>query len=151
MRIVGIDPGLTGALALLHEEGLDVADMPVVDGRVNPYGLTEILVGWGAVDQVVVESQQAYPRQGVSSSFRTGVGYGAVLGVLAVLQRRLVHVTAGKWTNDLRVGSDKDAHRRRAMELFPEHASLFARKKDDGRADAVLIAAHAARMAEVAA
>lgn len=144
MKIIGIDPGLYGALALLHDDGLDIADMPTVDNNVNGYELTLLVASWGRVDAVAVESQQAFPGQGRSTSFKCGMGWGVVLGVLAALERPIVHVRPALWTRDLRVGADKDAHRRRAMELWPEQASLFFRKGDDGRADAALIARWAA-------
>ena len=61
--------------------------------------------------------------------------------MLAVRERPVVFVTASKWTKFHRVGADKDVHRRRACELWPASADYFSRKKDDGRADAALIAA----------
>lgn len=141
MKVVGIDPGLHGALALIDgSEMVEVIDMPVANDLVNPYGIAEILAGWGHVDGVAVESQQAYPRQGVSSSFKTGMGYGVILGVIGVMGRRVLHVTAATWTKNLRVGKDKGAHRLAAQERFPAHAASFARVMDDGRADACLIA-----------
>lgn len=141
-RVVGIDPGLTGALALVADGGLvDVVDMPVVGGAVDPYALAEVLATWGQVDRVAVERAQAYPGMGVSSAFNYGAGWGAVLGVLAVLERPVVHIAASKWTRALGVvGKDKDSHRRRATELFPSFSTAFSRRKDDGRADAALIA-----------
>ncbi len=140
--VIGIDPGLTGAIAALGvlSESVAIIDMPVMDGRVDPYELVGILTALGPVDRVVVESQQAFPRQGVSSSFKTGMNYGILLGVLAALERPVVHVSAAVWTRSLRVGADKGAHRRRACETWPAHAALFKRVKDDGRADAALIA-----------
>lgn len=141
MRIIGVDPGLTGALALHGPTGMiEVADMPTVDGAVDAYTLTAILAEWGSVDRVIVEAQQAMPRQGVASTFKTGANYGRILGVLAALQRPVTHVTASTWTKALHVGSDKAAHRRRAQDEWPYLADRFARVKDDGRADACLIA-----------
>lgn len=143
--IIGIDPGVTGALALHNgHHPLDLIDMPVIDGQVDAYTLTAILAEWGAVDRVVIETQQAMPRQGVSSTFKTGCNYGRILGVCAALQRPVTHVRATEWTRALRVGSDKAAHRRRAMDEWPGIADQFARAKDDGRADACLIAHWAA-------
>jgi crossover junction endodeoxyribonuclease RuvC len=149
-RIIGCDPGITGALALLERGGqlVDIKDMPVVDGQVDAYALTDIIAGWGQVDRVVVETQQAMPRQGVSSTFKTGANYGRILGVLAALQRPVTHVRAAEWTKALRVGPDKAVHRRRAMDEWPATADRFARVKDDGRADAALIAMWAATRAE---
>lgn len=138
--IVAIDPGLTGAIALLDGPRLEtVHDMPVTGHNVDAYELTRILAEIGPVDRVIVETQQAMPRQGVSSTFKTGANYGRLLGVLAALKRPVTHVSPASWTRALRVGSDKSAHRARAMDEWPEHAALFKRAKDDGRADAALI------------
>jgi crossover junction endodeoxyribonuclease RuvC len=146
-RIVGIDPGLTGAVALLAGSQLtELADMPIVDSTVDCYTLTAIVAGWGAVDRVVVEAQQAMPRQGVASTFKTGANYGRILGVLAALERPVTHVTPGVWCRTLHVGADKAAHRRRAQDEWPAHADMFRRVKDDGRADACLIALWAASL-----
>lgn len=143
--IAAVDPGVTGALAL-HDGQTIVAieDMPVVDGAVDVYALTGILAEWGRVDRVVIEVQQAMPRQGVSSTFRTGANYGRILGVCAALMRPVTHVRATEWTKALRVGPDKAVHRHRAMDEWPHLADRFARRKDDGRADACLIAHWAA-------
>lgn len=141
MIVVGVDPGLTGALALLAGDHLAyIADMPVVDGIVDCYTLTDILAGWGRVDRAIVETQQAMPKQGVASTFKTGANYGRILGVLAALERPVMHVSPSAWTRGLHVGSDKHTHRRRAMDEWPNHAHMFARTRDDGRADAALIA-----------
>ena len=140
-RLIGIDPGLTGAIAVLNGGRLvEVTDMPVAGPAVDPYALTGILADYGRVDRVIVEQQQAMPRQGVSSTFKTGCNYGRILGVLAALQRPVTHVTPSAWTKSLHVGSDKGAHRRRAMDEWPAMADRFTRAKDDGRADAALIA-----------
>lgn len=140
-RLIGTDPGLTGALALLDAgHVLHVEDMPTVNGVVDAYRLADVIARWGHVDRVIVETQQAMPKQGVSSTFKTGANYGRILGVLAALERPVSHVSPATWTRGLKVGSDKGAHRRRAMDEWPGCAHLFARVKDDGRADACLIA-----------
>lgn len=145
MRIVGVDPGLTGALCLYNTEKelIFIEDMPVVDGRIDAHAFWKIFVRWSqkrVVDLAAVEVQQAFPKQGVSSSFRTGMNYGIILGVLAAHFIPVVFPSPSKWTADLKVGRDKDKHRRLVMETWPRSAGLFARKKDDGRADAALIA-----------
>lgn len=147
-RIVGIDPGLTGALALHGPHGIaDVIDMPVIDGVVDAYTLTTIIAEWGSVDRIVIETQQAMPKQGVASTFKTGANYGRILGVCAALERPVYHVRASEWTRALGVGSDKAVHRRRAQDEWPSMADKFACRKDDGRADACLIALWAATRA----
>lgn len=145
--VVGIDPGLTGAVALLrHDDAgnivdLVVDDMPVVDGHVDPYALAAWFDDFDDSPQfVVVEVQQAMPRQGVASTFKTGRNYGVILGVIGAMGLRVVHVRAAEWTRALKVGADKERHRSAAMDLCPLAAHQFKRVKDDGRADAVLLA-----------
>lgn len=140
--VIGVDPGMTGALALYDADGfpLQVEDMPVVNGEVNGWELNAILRRWTHAQAVVVEQVSAMPRQGVSSTFKFGKGYGMILGAVTGLGFKLAMVTPGKWTKFWNVGSDKALHRQRAMEQFPAQAELFKRVKDDGRADAALIA-----------
>lgn len=141
MKVVGIDPGITGGIALIHDaELVEVVDMPVLSDRVSGHGIASLLAAWGAVDGVVVESVAAFPKNGSIGNFKLGVSFGVVLGVLNVLERRIILVRPAAWTKDLRVGADKSLHRQRATERFPSHAERFARVKDDGRADAVLLA-----------
>ena len=138
--VVGIDPGLTGAIAYVTASTLVVVDMPVCDGDVDPYELTQTIINLGPVDVVALEAVHSMPRQGLASTFRFGKGYGTIIGVLAALERPVVRVAPTTWTKAMRVGPDKDAHRMRCKELWPAGADLFSRKKDDGRADAALIA-----------
>lgn len=139
MIVLGFDPGLTGAVARLDPLSLTVTDMPTCDGWLDEHTLAALVNGAGA-DLAVIEIQQAYPKQGLSSAFKTGQNYGTLLTVIALACLPIQKVTAAKWTAALHVGADKDTHRRRAMDLWPSQAALFARKKDDGRADAALIA-----------
>jgi hypothetical protein len=60
--------------------------------------------------------------------------------LLNVMERRILLARPAVWTKDMKVGSDKSLHRQRATERFPTHAASFARVKDDGRADAALLA-----------
>jgi len=148
-QIAAIDPGLGGAIAFLGAD-LEVHDMPVTAGAVDAAQLAVLLRRELAV--VVVERQQAMPRQGVSSSFKTGAGYGIVLGVVAALGHRIEVVAPGAWkraagvpkptelAGPKRVTEMKDLSRRRAGEVFPGFAHLWLRKKDHGRAEAVLMA-----------
>lgn len=140
MKVIGIDPGLTGALALLDDDGLRVVDMPVVGKRADAHEITDILTAWGHVDLVVLEEVSTRPGLSAAAVLTTGINWGIVAGVIAALERPCRLIRPQTWTKALEVGSDKDAHRAAAKRLYPNHADLFARKKDDGRADAALIA-----------
>lgn len=142
--IFGIDPGATGALALLDPEGqlAAVHDMPYLDGAVSAPLLTGLLRDQEAIYAAWVERAQAMPRQGIASTFRYGTGYGVILGVLGALHVPTTTVRPVEWKRSAGLSADKGASRRRAIELWPAQAELFARVKDDGRAEAALIARH---------
>ena len=80
------------------------------------------------------------PKQGVTSSFNFGRSKGVVEGVFAAAGRPIVYVSPGVWKRALGLSKDKGASRRRAIELWPDHTDKFRRAKDDGRAEAALIA-----------
>lgn len=141
---VGIDPGLTGAIALVDSYGVlvDAYDMPVVGGLVSAHAIVD-LEGWCEHDfgTVVIEDVHSMPKQGVASSFGFGRSKGVVEGVFAAQRLPIVYVSPQKWKKALGLTSDKGASRRRAIELWPAKGTkLFARVKDDGRAEAALIA-----------
>jgi crossover junction endodeoxyribonuclease RuvC len=146
--IVGCDPGKSGALARLDESGRlwGVVDMPVVGPTISAHLLDEAVHDW--IDPMfdppygvaVIEDVHAMPKQGVSSMFSFGRSLGVAEGVLAGNGLSLRYVSPAKWKRALGLTGDKGASRRRAIELFPDQAKLFARVKDDGRAEAALIA-----------
>lgn len=153
MSFVGIDPGLSGALAFLGmaEDGtirtLQVRDMPIFTITNNKHKRREIdtqslaqAIRLWAPHLVVVERVHSMPGQGVASSFTFGQGYGEIRGVTAALALPVEFVGPRVWKKALGVTSDKDTSRRAASMLFPRHAAYWSRKKDDGRAEAALLA-----------
>ena len=143
MIVLGIDPGLSGAIALHNGQLRRVEDMPTSGKSVDPAILADMLEamlqGRDRPDKVVVERQQAYPRQGVSSSFVTGQRYGMILGICACLDWPVEIVTPVAWKRDTKTPRDKDGARARASQLMPEGASWWRLKKDHGRAEAALL------------
>lgn len=142
--ILGIDPGLSGAFALLDDGALSlVDDLPTMGTKtarqINGAQLAATLSPL-PINVAVVELVGAMPGQGVSSMFRFGHAVGQVLGILQALKIPLVRVTPGVWKRSFGLGAEKDASRARAINLFPQHHASFARVKDDGRAEAALIA-----------
>ena len=145
--VLGVDPGLSGALALLDPDGdlLEVDDMPAAAGRVSGVLVQNLLRGWGCdmghLDgTAVIEDVNARPTDARSSAFKFGRATGVVEGVIAANCWPLAYVTPAKWKKALGLSADKGVSRRRAIELWPDHAHLFARVKDDGRAEAALLA-----------
>ena len=151
--VIGIDPGISGAIAIFEDGKLDtILDMPtlkIASGKtmkshISAIGLVRILETWTLVSDgqahVVMERVGALPGNGSVSMFNFGRSAGIIEGVVAALQRPYTYVTPQTWTKGVGRAAGKDASRMRAMELFPTRADLFKRAKDDGRADAALIA-----------
>jgi crossover junction endodeoxyribonuclease RuvC len=140
---LGIDVGATGAVAALGPDGglLAVDDLPYADGAVLAPVLADLVLAHGTA-VAWVEQAQAYPGQGGSSGFKYGTGYGVILGVLGALDIPTQRVTPAVWKRAAGLGRDKGQARRRACELWPAAADRFARVRDDGRAEACLIARH---------
>lgn len=139
--ILGCDPGLTGAIAALDAATgalLWVEDTPVVDRMVNAAELADWLRG-ELIAVAAVEQVASRPGQGVASTFKFGQTHGVLLGVLGALNAPIVHVTPARWKKAYGLTSDKEKSRRLAIETWPDMAGYFARKKDDGRAEAALI------------
>ena len=151
MIIFGIDPGQTGAIAVLHDgEIKQVIDMPTTarlhgkGQQVDAYTLTsELLAASSGHNQrrAIIEAVSAMPGQGVSSTFRFGEALGVVLGVLGALQIQVSWASPVRWKKAAGLyGKDKDAARTLALQLHPEAGDMLTRKKDIGRADAICIA-----------
>lgn len=147
--ILGIDPGASGAIAAVNAIGaLEwVHDMPHHDGVVSPSLVADLFHGPITFIEAWVEDVHSMPKQGVASSFKFGRAHGTVLGVLGGLRIPTHLITPAKWKRQMGVPADKKLARRKACELWPDNASLFARVKDDGRAEAALIAEYGRRVA----
>jgi crossover junction endodeoxyribonuclease RuvC len=98
------------------------------------------------VNGAYLERVNAMAGQGVSSVFSFGRSSGIVEGILAAYDITTTLVTPQTWQKSMEVRGGKDGSRERAMQLFPMHAAMFARVKDDGRADAALMAAYGEKM-----
>jgi crossover junction endodeoxyribonuclease RuvC len=147
--ILAIDPGAKGALAFFDMENgvLVVMDCPTVDVKrgakikteISPQMVASIIMS-KRPSKAVLEKVGAMPGQGVSSMFQFGRGVGMYEGVLAALQIPITYVTPQAWQKAVGLRGGKDGSRARAAECYPAYADLFSRKKDDGRADAALMA-----------
>ena len=141
MIIVGIDPGITGALAVFDSGGLvAIEDMPVFDSRVDGRSLSVFLDGFDP-DTVYLEDTHAMPKNGSIASFKLGLNTGIVIGVVQSLDNiGLVRVLPRTWKTMHHLnGKRKDASRGLATELFPQWAPHFKLMKHHGRAEAALI------------
>ena len=142
--IWGIDPGVSGAVVFFDalEGVLEIHDMPILEVKkkkqVSPQLLSNILKQHHA--PLYIEQVGAMPGQGVTSMFNFGKSYGICLGAAAALQLPTTTVPPQTWMKKIGKPQGKDGSRERAIQVFPAFSQSFARKKDDGRADAALIA-----------
>jgi crossover junction endodeoxyribonuclease RuvC len=149
MNRIGADPGLGGAIALLDDslKLIDVWDMPTMlktksRRQVNDVELAKIIRRWLTEFQpftAYIEDVHAMPKQGTASVFSFGDSFGVLRACFGALQIPVVLVTPQAWKRRAGlIGKDKDYARTIAQRLYP--AADLARKKDIGRAEAILIA-----------
>ena len=161
--ILGVDPGLSGAFALLDSSAswyiTLLRDMPVMSKtygkgkQVDAHGVELIVNACVRLcasrgDDLLarVEQVSAMPKQGVSSVFSFGDSFGVVRAILTAHEVPIEYVLPRAWKQAHGLlGKDKDASRTLVMQRWPSHAKSFSRKCDVDRADAVLIAASAKR------
>lgn len=144
MLVLGVDPGISGGIAFLRDDRwLAADDIPVVAGEVDVDTLVR-RVREMAPDLAVIERASAMPKQGVSSTFKFGMAYGALRTVVALCEIPSHLVTARKWKDHFNLDGDKEKSRALAIRMWPG-CGLFARKKDHGRAEAALIALYGLR------
>lgn len=149
MIIVGIDPGISGAMATFRNGKLiGVTDLPMVKVAVGKGFRTQMvpatLGGELALrspdsTHVYLEQVASRPGEGAVGAFSFGRGFGQIEGILAALQIPYTLVPPGRWKKAIGIGPDKGLARMRASREFPAFAAQFARVKDDGRAEASLI------------
>ena len=151
MGIIGVDPGLRGAIAILEDNKIkELFDMPVMpDGKKNKRQLNSALLVKLIKDNIenlektvmVVEQVNAMPGQGVTSMFNFGQTFGAIKGICAALGLPIFFVRPAKWKKHFElINSSKDASRTKAIEMYPSASEQLSRKKDVNKSDAILIA-----------
>lgn len=147
--ILAIDPGARGAFAFFDVRActLEVIDIPTVQVKrgqklkleISPQMASSIIAARKPM-VAVLEKTGAMPGQGVSSMYQFGRSVGMIEGILAALQIPVSYVSPVVWQKDVGSRDGKDGNRARAAELYPAYASEFAKKRDDGKADAALMA-----------
>ena len=151
MRIIGIDPGLSGGIAILDDLKIfDIYDMPIMsEGKKNKNQLNSAqlvnIIRKNLIPNgntfLIVEQVSAMPGQGVTSMFNFGQTFGSIKGICAALNLPIFFVRPAKWKKhfDL-INSSKDASRTKVIEMYPSISSRLSKKKDVNKADAILIA-----------
>ena len=155
MRIIGVDPGGSGALALLNGPDLEaVADMPVfavtrgngIKRELDVYGLVDLLASWNP-NVVFFEKVGGQTGESASAAFNFGRITGAAEAVCKTLEVRFEDVAPHVWKKHMRLtGKAKDDARLLATNRWQSHAAAFRRKMDDGRAEAALLADYGRQM-----
>ena len=151
MKIIGIDPGLSGAIAVMHDKKvINMYDMPVMaEGKknkrqLNSSQLVNIIkenINKNEETIVVVEQVNAMPGQGVTSMFNFGQTFGAIKGVCAALKLPIFFVRPSKWKKHFElINSTKDSSRTKVIEMYPKLSNQLSKKKDVNKSDAILIA-----------
>ena len=153
MLIIGIDPGIKGAICILKNGKIqDVFDMPIMPvGKKNKSQVNasqiynEIQKAITNEDKkdirVVIEQVSAMPGQGVTSMFNFGQSFGVLKGIFSAMQIPMDFVSPVKWKRHYNlINTQKDSSRTKAIEFFPYISSKLSRKKDANKADAILIA-----------
>ena len=152
MKIIGIDPGLSGAIAILeNNKVLNIFDIPVMsEGKKNKRQLNSALLVNLLKENinnkeeevvVVVEQVNAMPGQGVTSMFNFGQTFGAIKGICAALELPIYFVRPSKWKKHFElINSSKDSSRTKVIEMYPKLSNQLAKKKDVNKSDAILIA-----------
>lgn len=166
MRFVGVDPGLTGGLALLNHDATRVKTWPMpvtiikTGGRtrkeVNPYALMklveDILLSFDDNSIITIEQVSASPQMGTVSAFNFGAAYAMVKAAFAfhtMTNEHLVRVEGAipsVWKRHMRlhagvtITETKTLSRKKAQEMWPRSHQEFIQSKDDGRAEAALLA-----------
>ena len=155
MLIIGIDPGISGAICFFEDGQVkEIIDMPVMaDGKKNkrqingPQVYNEILKRINRFQKkdiiVVIEQVSAMPGQGVTSMFNFGQSFGVLKGICSAMQLSMQFVRPAKWKKYFGlIKAEKDASRTKVIEIFPYISSKLTRKKDSNKADALLIASY---------
>ena len=151
MIIIGIDPGITGAICILeNKKVVEVYETPtMIDGKKNKRQVNGAQVANIIKERlsenkevlVVVEQVNAMPGQGVTSMFNFGQSFGVIKGVCSALSIPIYFVRPAKWKKHFNlIKTNKDASRTKVIEIYPQISEKLSRKKDSNKADAILIA-----------
>ncbi len=155
MLIIGIDPGISGAICFFENgEVKDIIDMPVMaDGKKNKKQINGSQIYNEILSRtknhlkkdihVVIEQVSAMPGQGVTSMFNFGQSFGVVKGICSAMQLSMYFVRPMRWKKYFNLlKTEKEASRSKAIEIFPYISSKLLRKKDSNKADAILISSY---------
>jgi crossover junction endodeoxyribonuclease RuvC len=151
MIILGIDPGVSGAIAFLATDKPDrisVYDMPILADDINPHPLRQLIRDYRP-DWAIIERSHPHPREGVKSVWRYAAAFTTAVVVVKLLEIPLLFVTPAQWKKALHLTKDKEQSRARAIETFPPCSEHFQLKKHHNRAEAAMLAFYASTLQNV--
>ncbi|HEY1431857.1 MAG TPA: hypothetical protein VGF39_09555 [Stellaceae bacterium] len=140
MRILGVDPGVSGGYAMLDSGAVvEIDDLPVVNKQINAAHWRHVVERLEP-EVAVVEDVHSMPKQGVASTFKFGMAVGLIRGVLIGAGVPIISVAPTVWKKFHHlIGDDGEKARALAISRFPRLEGL-ARKRDHNRSEALLIA-----------
>lgn len=155
MIVVGIDPGLKGGIAVYVQYGvlsekyiLHVSQMPIIGKEIDVRYIHNNILNYDHIDLVAVEKVHSMPKQGVTSTFTFGYGYGKIIGSLEIKNIKFIEVIPQRWKKAILQGydiKDKKAAINYCLKRFPD-VNLIPKGKrtyHDGMADAICLANYA--------
>lgn len=157
---IGIDPGLNGGFAALfpEENKLIILPMPLIGDK--DYDVVKLASMFKNIKAdpkdvfVTIEKQMALPGQGLTSTLKTGTGFGLLIGIVAALEIPYQIIPPQKWQRQIFVGlpakqDTKVSSEIMAKRLFPSEDFLKTgrcKKASDGLTDAACIAEYGRRV-----
>jgi hypothetical protein len=148
--ICGIDPGTYGCIALYHpEKPLILFDMPTLEisrnGKkriqIDLYALARFVDEHSSqIKRAIIENPQGMPGQASNATYRLGLNCGIAQMVIAASFIPMELVAPSTWKRTMGLSKDKDASRLKASQIAPQWSAQWSRVKDDGRAEAFLLA-----------
>lgn len=147
---LGIDPGLSGALALYDSAKrfpVALIDMPIIKATKTTHAKVDVHETAAFIQRhkkliKIAIVEDFWPGKFPNAAFNLGVALGSLLGILEGLDIPFRKARGCDWKKTFKLGKDKTQSRKMAIELFPAHSDLFLRVKDDGRAEALLLAVY---------
>ena len=139
---LGIDPGFSGAWGMINHNGEYwscgdmIHDTTFIDTNAVFAEMAQARDGQDL--EIIVEAVHAMPKQGVSSTFKFGMAYGAAISLAQRLHAPFTTVPPRTWKRNLGLDADKNLSLEMARAMWPK--APLARKKDNGRAEALLMA-----------
>jgi len=139
MEFIGIDPGVSGAISVIDNNGKQIA---FIKNKETERDVQEFLNSHNMAYFAVIEKVHSMPAQGVASSFKFGKSYGFLRGILVASGIPFEGVSPQKWQKvmECRTGGDKNVSKARAQQLFPTEKITHA------TADAMLLAEYCRRL-----